>query len=356
MKNKTLPPPPGFHVNHLTSSSRKRKLTADQNGAVSEYGVSRESNRQHEIISVSGNSLPQSVDSDTLWNRSEKDQCRNLNNLAPTVQINNRYFDKSEAEKISSSSLGTQPQSFHHVGSLLLNKVLAGESLKVSNPLPQTYNMFSPTAALVSFAFLKLFTVHAEKSQAGIGLQDVVTFGQRNQVFADYRPSKAHNRPFQNDIQSDSGFLAIGSGDNFGENDLVNAGGNVLIRKESRAADIKKSGRSLVEMVSPRNGDSSANVAVADGQRNDTSDASLESSDEKSKSHVGKFVPIVAEKLWDGSLQLNPSVTVSAVAFFKRFIQLLLKIQFHYTYFNSLVTHLFIKMNHVGFECGNFVT
>lgn len=47
---------------------------------------------------------------------------------------------------------------------------------------------------------------------------------------------------------------------------------------------------------------------------------------ERSENEISsKRAPAAAEKLWDGSLQLSSSVHVSAVAFFKRFIQSLLK-------------------------------
>jgi len=42
--------------------------------------------------------------------------------------------------------------------------------------------------------------------------------------------------------------------------------------------------------------------------------------EERTQSAAGKVSPLIAEKLWDGSLQLSTSTTVSAVAFFKRSI------------------------------------
>ena len=74
-----------------------------------------------------------------------------------------------------------------------------------------------------------------------------------------------------------------------------------------------------------RNGSCSAAV----NNRHDLTHGSLKSTDRR-KLLVRKVAPTFAEKLWDGSLQLNSSVNVFAVAFFKRFIHLLLKVQFFF--------------------------
>ncbi|KAJ6435797.1 hypothetical protein OIU84_000925 [Salix udensis] len=120
------------------------------------------------------------------------------------------------------------------------------------------------------------------------------------------------NNRLRGDVQcAGGGYLAVGCQDNFGERNRVRGGGDVTIRKETGVV-VGKSGHSLVEM-SPNTGDSYVNVVVEGGRRNGSP---VESIDE-SKSHVGKLASIAAEKLWDGSLQLNSSVTVSLVAFFK---------------------------------------
>ncbi|KAJ6673251.1 hypothetical protein OIU85_012265 [Salix viminalis] len=108
------------------------------------------------------------------------------------------------------------------------------------------------------------------------------------------------NNRLRGDVQcAGGGYLAVGCQDNFGERNRVRGGGDVTIRKETGVV-VGKSGHSLLEM-SPKH------------RRNGSP---VESIDE-SKSHVGKLASIAAEKLWDGSLQLNSSVTVSLVAFFK---------------------------------------
>nr|CAD1825762.1 unnamed protein product [Ananas comosus var. bracteatus] len=52
----------------------------------------------------------------------------------------------------------------------------------------------------------------------------------------------------------------------------------------------------------------------------------LPSQNEPTKLAAGQLSPIIAEKLWDGSLQLNTSTMVSALAFFKRFLTLIFHI------------------------------
>jgi hypothetical protein len=124
-----------------------------------------------------------------------------------------------------------------------------------------------------------------------------------------------NNRPFQSNVQcAGVGSLAVGCQDNFGERNRVHGDGDVTIGKETGVV-VGKSGHSLVEM-SPKTGGSYVNVVVEGGRRNG-------SPVDEIKSHVGKLASIVAQKLWDGSLQLNSSVTVSLVAFFQRFSSLL---------------------------------
>ncbi|KAF9662860.1 hypothetical protein SADUNF_Sadunf18G0098200 [Salix dunnii] len=123
------------------------------------------------------------------------------------------------------------------------------------------------------------------------------------------------NNRLRSDVQrAGGGYLAVGCQDNFGERNRIRRGGEVTFGKETGVV-AGKSGHSLVEM-SPKTGDSYVNVVDEGGRR---IESPVESIDE-SKSHVGKLASIAAEKLWDGSLQLNSSVTVSLVAFFKRIL------------------------------------
>ncbi|XP_062148117.1 uncharacterized protein LOC133857032 isoform X3 [Alnus glutinosa] len=96
------------------------------------------------------------------------------------------------------------------------------------------------------------------------------------------------------------------------ENDRGHAGGNIQILKQVEGAAVENFKCSFLEETGPKNGDCPPTVDI----RNDLSHGSFKSY-KKSKSLVRKEAPTVAKKLWEGSLQLNSSVTVLAVAFFK---------------------------------------
>ena len=93
--------------------------------------------------------------------------------------------------------------------------------------------------------------------------------------------------------------------------------GDIKLKETTVASDMENPTNSLKEDISSRNGGSNDNI-LANRQKNDQRDG-LPKLDGSSISPCGKTASTVAaEKLWDGSLQLNSSVTVSAVAFFKR--------------------------------------
>ncbi|XP_057988117.1 uncharacterized protein LOC110660055 isoform X2 [Hevea brasiliensis] len=164
----------------------------------------------------------------------------------------------------------------------------------------------------------KLFPWEQNGSNA-TKINDGMTVGATLSVTSTCIEQNENNRPLMNDVQSGSGSLATRFRDNARVNDRGQGVGGVPIMKKT-GADMEKSRHSLEEMISHKNDNSSANVVVKDGninERNGISVGSSESTDDKSKSHAGKLAPIVAENLWDGSLQLNSSITVSAIASFK---------------------------------------
>uniref|UniRef100_A0A2N9FVJ0 Spen paralogue and orthologue SPOC C-terminal domain-containing protein n=1 Tax=Fagus sylvatica TaxID=28930 RepID=A0A2N9FVJ0_FAGSY len=121
-----------------------------------------------------------------------------------------------------------------------------------------------------------------------------------------------NDMPLQNELQFASGPLGIGLGDNCKkENGRGHEDSNIQLVKKVEGSDVENCRHSLEE-TSPRNGSCPAAVNI----RHDLTHGSLKS-DEKRKLLVKKVAPTVAEKLWDGSLQLNSSVNVFAVAFFK---------------------------------------
>ncbi|OVA04628.1 Spen-like protein [Macleaya cordata] len=96
---------------------------------------------------------------------------------------------------------------------------------------------------------------------------------------------------------------------NYGDRDIQ-------IAEETEGANMEDMKHSLGKEVSPKPADSPAKVLVENGHGDDSRRAS-HGLDGKSRSHAGKVAPTTTDKLWDGSLQLNASVRVSAVAFFK---------------------------------------
>ncbi|PHT42514.1 hypothetical protein CQW23_16539 [Capsicum baccatum] len=85
-------------------------------------------------------------------------------------------------------------------------------------------------------------------------------------------------------------------------------------KKDLEAIDKQNIKSSLTDDLSSKHGHSPSNcVQHVESYKSNRSSHRL---DEKSRSRSSKMSPAV-EKLWDGSLQLNASVTVSVVAFFK---------------------------------------
>lgn len=183
---------------------------------------------------------------------------------------------------------------------------------------------------------------HGEKNGSNaIKIVDASTVGTTLSATSSCIEQNENDRPSNNDVHSNNGSLVTGFIDNVGVNYRGQGVVSVPIMKKT-GADMDKSRHSLEEMISQRNENNSANNVLKDGKGNEINGigvVSSESLDGKSKSHARKLAPIVAEKVWDGSLQLNSSVTVSAIASFKRF-KLILKIQLHYKYFNLCVTLL----------------
>ncbi|KAK9269502.1 hypothetical protein L1049_001277 [Liquidambar formosana] len=122
-----------------------------------------------------------------------------------------------------------------------------------------------------------------------------------------------NERSLQNEVHSGTAPL---EGDEFKGNDQGHGDESIKIMKKTERSGTENSNYSLTEEASPKNGYSPVNIVVGHGQRNDRSHSSIKL-DEKCKSLSGKVAPTFAGKLWDGSLQLSSSVTVSAVAFFK---------------------------------------
>ncbi|WOL17155.1 hypothetical protein Cni_G25944 [Canna indica] len=109
-------------------------------------------------------------------------------------------------------------------------------------------------------------------------------------------------------------------------NDLLTSVGYSDYRKISRTDEKSKSASHIMEFCETNDVEDTSNSKhdfqnCSLGSRNSVVDLSDSLSprdpDEQTKSFAGKMFSVSTEKLWDGSLQLNTSTTVAAVAFFK---------------------------------------
>ncbi|KAK3038064.1 hypothetical protein RJ639_032043 [Escallonia herrerae] len=103
----------------------------------------------------------------------------------------------------------------------------------------------------------------------------------------------------------------------------IHGDGNMKIKETTTASDSEKLKYSVSEDIPSKN----VGEIVGNDQKNDESH-SFPISEEKSSLPSGTAASTVAEKLWDGYLQLSSSVTLSAVAFFRRSLRLYLSIFF----------------------------
>ncbi|KAJ0091510.1 hypothetical protein Patl1_13896 [Pistacia atlantica] len=99
------------------------------------------------------------------------------------------------------------------------------------------------------------------------------------------------------------------------EDDQSHRDGSIQMKKETK---ISRSNSSLVEKISLNTGGNPNDIVLRNDLRSDNSHSSSKLSNEKNILLAGKLASTIAGKFWDGSLQLNSSVSVSAVAFFKR--------------------------------------
>lgn len=106
-------------------------------------------------------------------------------------------------------------------------------------------------------------------------------------------------------------------------------------KKKESASEMQKSKSSLMMDLPSKTGSIPVNIAE-NSQKNDPSCVSSEV-DKTNKLPSGRPSSVVKEQLWDGHIQLSSSVTMSAVAFFKRSFQMPLILSFLY----SVVVYIF---------------
>ncbi|XP_057968415.1 uncharacterized protein LOC131157953 [Malania oleifera] len=330
----------------------------DQRGTIlREFRFPREPSMQHRGGSVfeqnaPENSLglllnqnPPSVESTNLLHQIGKYQFHSQHEFPASRQTSNVNFLKPGVEKISKPPIYVPSESFHDEG-LPLIKTTIGETLVVSNG----YNMLSQTESSKPISLLRPFNFQTESlrplrpfpqsvvkpdalavdmdgkvcSQKGskIGIScDLDQSGHTTAVIDSSHVGSVSvevsscteqgntDRFLQNEAFSSSAPLNISSSDNF------KVRNKLKVIQEMEGSDIKSSANSFKEAALTKNGDSPADIS-GHGERSEQSGEFLKL-DEKGKSNAGRVASTVAEKLWDGSLQLNSTITASAVAFFK---------------------------------------
>lgn len=279
------------------------------------------------------------------------------NNSSETWPTRNTDFNGTGIASVTNTSYSLPPQPL--------------QPFTVPNQQAQAGYVFGQSESHKSLTFPKSSNSDTEKAQIGPNLQDLMNFRNENYAVCNtsldfsipveiMQPNSVQPNRFSDglngstcskeDNKLESSFASMQSGhclNNAGIVNLPTLGmvplgasicteqdetksricsseskesqrvGDVKLKETTVASDMENLMNSLKEDISSKNGGCNDNK-LANGQKNDQSDG-LPKLDESSISPCGKTVSTVAaEKLWDGSLQLNSSVTVSAVAFFKR--------------------------------------
>lgn len=321
-------------------------------------------------LQLSSNQSPQSLESISFWHRSEKDQNHRQNDLAATWQTCNDNFLEGAVEKIRNYSSIRMSQYLDDRGPLPLCSMPVGGIMTIPNQQTQKHNTFRENEAQKLLHFLQSCNSSTESEAP----PPSGNHGRGNHIATDILPSEVCNpqsdslRPLEllqlggkacfqeatnsgnwcdmkqsehsfNQIstvgraplgvtncteQNESGRMLqsgnvpsdVGLGDKLQDNDKGHRDEKINVNMKTERVNIQNSKQPLIKGASPLDGYNSTSIVVEHGQRDGQSHSSLKS-DEKSKSHSEKVAPTSAEKLWDGSLQLSSSVTVSAHACFK---------------------------------------
>lgn len=385
LSSKILPPPQGnCDVDNIDGSSRKRKSKAiDLPGTGSEYCFPWESNRQ-EFSSIVGLNEQGSKDGVYLNQKKSAEQItsrQQFHNHEPHYQndfpevwsTSNVTSHGSGIDKVSDASLSVPAHSSI--------TTTVGESIMVPNQQPWACHLSSQTEAHRSLSFPESCNAGSNAARLGLDLQSLTRPRSRNCAIPDAMQQEICNssseclRPFetlhqgfnhsnrfsegligrssdlpnagmmaflgasltehsenrktlQTELQFHSSPLGILLGNTYESKEQSPRDGIVKIKQKAAASEMEKSKNSLTKDFSSKNGSSPASI-IENGQKNDPIHVHLKV-DETNKLSSGKPSSAVAEKLWDGRVQLSSSVTMSAVAFFKRSFQMILDIQFLY--------------------------
>lgn len=316
MENRTnRPPSRNFNVDFLSGSSRKRKTTnVNQPGAISESNLQYtrwESNLQnthfqsgvHVEDNTRGLCFNQAKSKPTsLGHQFEKDQFPTHVHPGSWLNCNgNLNLHGNRTENLINTS-HVPPQPSEYKGSF--------DSLNMqASVVKATWQ--TQVGPSESYQFLPLL-----KSDGGNIRRDQVASSYEEIERAASLGSSQIQNPIlsQNGVQLGTSLPSGVTSRNISKNgEQVQGNGFVKIKETEKVSDMKNLMHPLLES-SPKI--SCPASTVESGQKTDQTPGSP-ISDEKSKLQFGKPASTVAEKLWDGSVQLSSSVVVSAVAFFK---------------------------------------
>lgn len=320
---------------------------------------------------------PQSTE--PIKHQSEKRHFHGQNDLAVTRQVKNVNDHKPGIEKISSYSVSVPPQSSCQKVPSTLIEMLNGETLKVPNWQSQarsflnSCNTSTEKAAvnpglqdltgffghrdhvITNYSPMESYNSPSESLRPSVLMQqslvkpDGFSVDGKSSSYKSSRliSSDLEQRQHSSNTQGPSDLINVGSafigastctrfeqnencrllqnevqpcsaakGNDVGREGQDHGDGMIKIMKKTEGSDIENPKNLLTERTSAKNDDSLGNAVIRPCQRNDQCYGSIKL-DEKSKPLAGKVAQTVAEKLWDGSLQLNSAVTVTTVAFFK---------------------------------------
>lgn len=369
MPKRTVLPPPQFHNTDLLSdSSRKRKLTmVDQSSTTCQpvfgYCFQEESNPHQKSGSVLQTNVQDggSPLKRPFTFRPRFENLHDQNDFPQTRQTFNKNFHLNEVDKMSNSSLGLSAQLI--------------KTQNVPNLQRKEYTSLIQNGTNMALPFARPFNACSQESSSCP--RDKLSVSQGNHVLTYAICSKLPDlKPLdllQHNVVKHEGDAITVDEKRFSEDagkveksfdtkQVDAAGGNqmssvrtgsvgfsasmggkenvTLSQNESKSTSLKEKDHgqtdgniksmsgSEVSYVKRRSEHALTKKSLPkDGQKDDQSHESI--------SNAAKIAPLMAEKLWDGSLQLSSSINVPAVAFFKRL--------YAYFYFFDQITSSFLQ-------------
>ncbi|KAK2965434.1 hypothetical protein RJ640_017074 [Escallonia rubra] len=345
-----------------------------------DIGSALESNRQGNYVGVHFNQR-ESAEPGNFRQQFKNDQFHLRNDFPETWPISSMNFHRNGIDRISNDSLSLPPQYLQPKGPLPLRNLSVRETPMVPNGQTHA-SYAGHFEAHRFLPFPKSGNQSSEKAHIAAHLQDLTGSEVNDSVFRDKLPQEMchttseqlrpvenlHQPFFQRNMFFDglnrrtfsredkfesvqlnqsgncSNDAAIGEPPNaetsslgasvYGDNrslehevqisrarfnyasqnkERIHGDGDMIIKEITTASDTEKLKYSVSEDIPSKK----VGEIVGNDKKNDESHSSPILK-EKSSLISGTAASTVAEKLWDGSLQLSSSVTLSAVAFFRR--------------------------------------